>query len=78
MSEIISLCCFHCGAAKEAEVAGSPRFAFEVAGWANDIGMLGVLDMKRHRALVFCNADCAKAEQLRDGSFRLRARGISA
>ena len=70
-----TLVCWHCGKAKGVEVAQPPQFAFEVAGWANDVGMHGVIDMRHGRALVFCNESCAKAEMTKSGDFRLRARG---
>lgn len=72
----VSLTCWHCGKTQPIEVAAPPQFAFEVAGWANDVGMLGVLDMKRGRALVFCNDSCASAEKTSDGSFRARPKGV--
>lgn len=68
--------CWHCGKERCIEVSGPPQFAFEVAGWANDVGMHGVLDMKHGRSLVFCNQACAKAETTKDGSFRARPKGV--
>ena len=69
----VELVCWHCGAAVAAEVSRPPQFAFEVAGWANDVGMLGVLDNEHRRALVFCNEAHANAQRRKDGQFRLRA-----
>lgn len=71
-----ALTCWHCGKTTCIEVQGPPQFAFEVAGWANDVGMLGVLDMKHRRSLVFCNRACADAETTRSGDFRVRAKGV--
>lgn len=71
----IELVCWHCGSSKVAEVPHEPRFAFEVAGWANDIGMHGVMDTAHRRALVFCSRAHAEAEQTKVGGFRVRPRG---
>lgn len=68
--------CWHCGKEKCIEVTGPPQFAFEVAGWANDVGMLGVMDMKHGRSLVFCDHACSNAEKTKDGSFRARPKGV--
>lgn len=71
----IELVCWHCGISKAAEVPHEPRFAFEVAGWANDVGMYGVMDTADRRSLVFCNQSHAQAEQTKAGGFRVRAKG---
>ena len=71
----IDLVCWHCGKATAAEVPRHPMFAFEIAGWANDVGMKGYLDLRRHRALVFCNEEHADAERTKAGHFRLKALG---
>jgi hypothetical protein len=72
----IDLVCWHCGKATAAEVQREPQFAFEVVGWANDVGMLGVLDTPNRRALVFCDEAHADAERTKAGGFRLRRRGF--
>lgn len=59
-----------------AEVPHAPQFAFEIAGWANDVGMLGVIDRANRRALVFCGRAHADAELTKDGRFRVRKKGL--
>ena len=44
---------------------------------ANSIGMKGVLDIEHSRSLVFCNDTCANAEKKKNGSFRLRPKGVA-
>lgn len=75
MSATIGLTCWHCGKTTLAEVPGNPQFAFELAGYANDAGLVGALDMQYGRALVFCNKEHADAEKTKHGSFRLRPKG---
>ena len=76
MSETIRLVCWYCGKATAAEVPKLPQFAFQVAGWANDVGMLGILDPVNSRSLVFCNDACLAAETTKRGTIRLRPRGV--
>ena len=66
------LVCWHCGAAREVLTHGPAQFAFEVAGWADDVGMKGFFDMARGRVLVFCNGDHARQQMTKNGRFRLR------
>lgn len=73
----IHLVCWHCGQSRAAEVPHEPQFAFQVAGWANDVGMKGYLDMYRGRALVFCSEEHAAAERTKAGFFRARPKGPS-
>lgn len=68
----IQLVCWACGRSKAAEVAQAPQFAFEVVGWANDIGMVGVFDLANRRALVFCSSAHAESQRTRSGRFRQR------
>jgi hypothetical protein len=72
----IQLVCWHCGKSTSAEVSQPPQFAFQLAGWANDVGMLGVLDLANSRSLVFCDDDCLKAETTKRGTLRIRPRGV--
>jgi hypothetical protein len=67
-----SLVCWHCGEAKEVEIPHEPQFAFQVAGWANDVGMKGYFDLARGRVLLFCNEEHANAERTKSGAFRVR------
>lgn len=71
----VSLRCWHCGETVAVEVPEPPQFAFQVAGWANDIGWKGYLDMRYSRALVFCSEAHAEAERTKAGQFRVRPRG---
>jgi hypothetical protein len=74
----IKLVCWHCGAAKEAIVPHPPQFAFQLAGWASDVGMVGYADMRYGRVLIFCNPEHARAEMTKQGMFRLRPKGAAA
>jgi len=67
-----TLVCWSCGAEKEIEVAGSPSFAFEVAGWAQDAGWKGIIDFQRGRSLVFCSAKCLQDQTTKSGTLRAR------
>jgi hypothetical protein len=75
MAIIATLTCWHCGTQKEVTLPHAPQFAFELAGWANDAGMYGVMDLRYSRALVFCNKDHAENEKTKAGHFRVRAKG---
>jgi hypothetical protein len=78
MSIIANLVCWHCGEKKEVTLPHVPQFAFELAGWANDAGMYGVMDMRYGRALLFCNEEHANNEKTKAGHFRVRAKGPAA
>ena len=67
-----TLVCWHCGKSRDISTHGPAMFAFEVAAWANDAGMLGVIDHDHGRALVFCGQGCAREELTKKGRFRLR------
>lgn len=75
MSILANFVCWHCGAKKQAEIPHPPQFAFELAGWANDVGMYGALDLANGRSLVFCNEEHAKNEMTKTGRFRKRPKG---
>ena len=68
----VRLVCWHCGEGRDVLTHGPAQFAFEVAGWAEDVGMKGFFDMRRGRVLVFCNGDHARQQMTKDGRFRLR------
>lgn len=74
----VSLVCFHCGEARQLVTHGPPRFAFELAEWAAQVGMKGFVDAARSRVLVFCNADHAQQAMTKDGRFRLRPKKTTA
>ena len=71
------LICWHCGAATQTEIPHPPQFAFEMVGWAKEVGMTGYFDMRYGRALLFCNPDHARAEMTKKGTFRFRAKGTA-
>ena len=68
-----SLACWTCGKTAAIKVSARPQFAFEVAGWAKDIGWLGVLDMDHSRSLVFCSHECCEKAKTKRGTFRARS-----
>ena len=68
----VRLICWHCGSSKEVLTHGPAHFAFEIVGWAQDVGMVGFFDMRYGRALIFCNADHARQQMTKSGTFRLR------
>lgn len=68
----LTLVCFGCGAKLAIEVSRPPQFAFELAGWAQDVGWKGELDFYRHRALVFCSDGCRDKSKTKQGTYRLR------
>lgn len=70
----VNLVCWHCGSATLVEVSHQPQFAFEIAGWANDVGMLGVMDIDHGRCLVFCNQEHADAQKTKSGGYRVHPR----
>lgn len=72
----ITLACWHCRKALPVTVSRPPQFAFEVAGIAQGAGWLGVLDLAHGRALVFCSEECSAAEKKKDGTHRLRPKGV--
>jgi hypothetical protein len=67
-----TLRCFACGQTKPIIAPEPPRFAFEVAKWAQDIGWIGALDPAHSRSLVFCSQACCDASKTKNGQFRLR------
>lgn len=69
---IAALVCWSCGERREIEVEREPRFAYEVASWANDVGWVGILDMERSRSLVFCSDACLNRQRTKDGRIRVR------
>jgi hypothetical protein len=70
-----NLVCWHCGKQHAVSLPHPPQFAFELAGWASDVGLFGAFDMYRGRALVFCNEDHANAEKTKSGQYRARPKG---
>ena len=75
---LIDLKCWHCGKTATIEVMEPPQFAFQIAGWANDIGWRGHIDMMHGRSLVFCSDEHADAERTKAGHFRLRPKRANA
>lgn len=70
---IITLKCFHCGAEKEVVINGDIDFGFQLVDLADKAGMLGIFDLYRGRALVFCNEDCKKNHTTKKGTIKMRA-----
>ena len=68
----ITLKCWHCGKTATIDVAEPPKFAFQLAGWADHIGWRGHIDMRSGRSLVFCSDEHADAERTKAGYFRVR------
>lgn len=75
MSIIANFVCWHCRTEKEVEIPHPPQFAFELAGWATDAGMFGVIDFYHGRSLVFCNEEHANNEKTKAGHYRKRPKG---
>lgn len=73
----LTLKCFHCGKEKTIEVQNPPVFAIQLASWADQAGMMGVIDHAHDRSVVFCNEDCYKAELTKNGYVRLRPKGVA-
>jgi hypothetical protein len=73
-----TLICWHCRKERDVVLPHAPQFAFELAKWADDVGMLGVIDLAYGRALIFCDETCAKAERTKRGGYRFRPRGVRA
>ena len=69
---LASLSCWTCHKSIAIEVPEPPQFAFEVAGWAKDLGWIGFIDLRRGRSLVFCSTDCECNARTRAGHFRAR------
>lgn len=69
---LIALRCWHCGKTTVIDVQEPPQFAFQIAGWADDIGWRGHIDMHHGRSLVFCSNEHADAERTKAGHFRRR------
>lgn len=74
---VANLECWSCGALREIEISQPPRFAFEVAGWANDVGWVGVIDHRYSRSLVFCSNSCLENETAKTGAIRARPKNES-
>lgn len=73
----IGLTCWHCGATKRVLVSRHPEFAFELVSLAQGSGMVGYFDTNRGRALIFCDADHARNEMTKAGTFRARPKGVA-
>lgn len=73
--EVAHVTCWHCGASKPVMIPQPPEFGFEVVAMAHKVGMVGYHDAWRQRVLVFCDAEHARAERTKFGTFRLRPRG---
>ena len=58
----IKLCCCNpkCDKALLVEVNRPPQFGFELAGLANDVGWIGIIDMGKHITAVYCCEACLK------------------
>lgn len=69
-----TLVCWSCKAERHIEVAGPPMFAFDVAGWAQDVGWKGVMDLKHGRSVVFCGDECLAYQTTKNGTLRARAK----
>lgn len=67
-----ALKCFCCGKEANIEVAQPPQFAFEIAGWAKDIGWVGVIDHYRGRSVVFCSDACFTKAKTKQGTIKAR------
>ena len=67
-----TLVCWSCKAEKQIEVAAPPMFAFEVAGWAQDVGWKGVVDIQHGRSVVFCSDECKAHQTTKAGTLRAR------
>ena len=72
----ISLVCWHCGKKRQVMVNHLPQFAFEVVMIANAAGFHGDIDIEHSRALVFCSKEHSDLERKKNGSFRLRPKGV--
>lgn len=78
MSATVTVVCWHCRASASGEFSRGPQFGFELADAAQKLGMTAYHDGRHGRVLVFCNADHARAEMTKAGTFRLRPKGIKA
>lgn len=72
----ITLVCWSCGKSKTILAPELPMFAFEVVNYANQAGMLGVIDHQHSRSLVFCNEKCLKDQLTKKGQIRLSPKKI--
>lgn len=68
----ITLKCFNCGKERDILVESLPTFSFELIKIANNSGMLGVLDLEKGRALVFCNEKCCANSKTKKGNFKIK------
>lgn len=69
---LCSLSCWTCHKHIDIEVQGPPQFAFELAGWADNVGWIGVIDLRRGRSLVFCSDECQSKALTKAGYFRAK------
>jgi hypothetical protein len=69
---LATLSCWTCYQTVNIEVMGPPMFAFELVGWAKDVGWIGSIDMQRSRSLVFCSQECQCKALTKTGRFRAR------
>ena len=72
-----TLVCWACGRSKNIVATAAPRFAFEVAAWANGVGWVGAMDTFRCRSLVFCSEGCCEASKTKSGAFRARPKVVA-
>ena len=49
-----------CDKALNVAVNRPPQFGFELAGLANDVGWIGIIDMGKHTTEVYCSEACLK------------------
>ena len=75
--DLITIVCWSCGKEVHGEVEHLPHFAFEVVGYANDLGFVGVFDPERQRVLCFCSEKCSNDQKRKDGSYRIRPKKVS-
>lgn len=67
-----SLKCWTCGDTVNIATDGPPRFAFEIANWANQIGWIGDIDLNQGRSLVFCSESCRCKAVTKNGTYKAR------
>lgn len=72
----IALICWHCSAERDIVTSRPPRFGFELAGIASEVGMVGYVDFRYERVLIFCNEDHARQQMTKSGHFRLHPKPI--
>lgn len=72
----ITLVCWYCKKKLSVQVNRPPQFAYELVEMANEVDWFGVLDMRRHRALVFCCEEHAEQEKTKAGFYRKYPKGV--